>query len=349
MSRYGSKYKSKSILDRSQSSLTDADITIPVTVGSVVDVLSNTLSSDSDKYTESIGNIIVAIKKEDGSFKNEVASPMSPHFISLPLPNERVSLMQDSISNKWYYLTALSRSGFVNHMGNAFKRVFKKDSNELHVGKTFTPRPALRSLNIYEGDTLFQGRNGQSIRFGSKQERTNTPWSETGDEGLPIITIRNGVSDIENLEVDFSSIYLTSGQTLPIEFSNKLPDSITELDEYDDNQIVITSNRLTLYSKEDSIVLASNNDIGLVTSTWALDISILADQVLELSEHVITLADEVSKHARHSSQITVMSTPPGSPTSPPNNLSNFTSVSTAASTIKSKVEQIQKNIDNMKQ
>lgn len=341
MSKYINKYKSKSRVDRDQSRIIDTPVTTPVTIGSVIDIVS--------QNGKSIGDIIVAVKNEDGTFTNKVASSISPHFISLPLPNERVSLLKDSTTGKWYYMTALSNKGHVNHMGNAVKRVFEQDTSTLYTGKTFTPSPALRSLNIHEGDTIIQGRSGQSIRFGSKREAVNTPWNADSDEGLPIIAIRSGVSQIENLDVDFSSIYLTSGQSIPIVLSSNIPPAYIKPEIYSDNQVIITSDRLTLYSQEDSIILSSAKDVSISTEKWALDVTTLLDQVTELCAHVTSLADKLGMHGLYSATSTHISAAPGSPTTTSINAPQFQQISTEANTIKSQVQQIKNNIDNMKQ
>jgi hypothetical protein len=334
------KYKAKSRASRDQSTLIDTPVHTPMSVGSVIDVIS---AND-----RSVGDIIVAVKNSDGTFSNKTASPISPHFISLPLPNERVSLIKDGTSSKWYYLSPIGRSGFVNHMGNGIKRVFKQDTNELYLGKTFTPSNGLRSLNIYEGDTIFQGRSGQSIRFGSKREVSRTPWNSDSDEGLPVITIRSGVSQIENLATDFSSIYLTSGQSLPIIPKYKIPSSYTKPDLYSENQIVITSDRLMLYSQEDSIILSSAKDVGISTDKWAIDVTTLVDQLTELSNLVIQLSDQVYQQGLNSATSTHIGNL-GAPTSPSSNAPKFSQISTQASTIKSQVQQVKNKLDNMKQ
>jgi len=335
------KYSSKSRLERDQSRVIDTPISMITTVGSVIEVLS--------QNSKSIGNIIVAIKNDDGTFSNEVASPMSPHFISLPLPNERVTCFKDSSSSKWYYLTPISNNGLVNHMSNSGKRVFKQDTNELYTGKQFTLSPSIRALNIYEGDTIFQGRSGQSLRFGSNRRNTNAPWNTNSDEGLPIITLRNGVSQIENLETDFSSIYLTSGQVLPIILKNNINKTYIKPDVYSDNQIVIGSDRVTLFSKLDNVIIASAKDVGITTDKWAADITTVLDLLSELCEQVGSIADKVNRQGLFSATSTHVSAAPGSPTTTSINAPQFQQISTEANTVKSQVQQIKNKLDNMKQ
>jgi hypothetical protein len=100
-------------------------------------------------------------------------------------------------------------------------------------GDTFREKSNIRNLFPNEGDVIIEGRFGNSIRFGStaKQSKENkdveSPWSTEGKEGNPITIIRNGQSKAdldfnnwfpiyEDIQNDDSSIYMTSGQTIPI-------------------------------------------------------------------------------------------------------------------------------------
>ena len=110
-----------------------------------------------------------------------------------------------------------------------------KDSQvvEPKPGNTFEEKANIRNLFPNEGDVIIEGRFGNSIRFGStaKQSEENknveSPWSTEGKEGNPITIIRNGQSKAdldfnnwfpiyEDIQNDDSSIYMTSGQTIPV-------------------------------------------------------------------------------------------------------------------------------------
>ena len=110
-----------------------------------------------------------------------------------------------------------------------------KDSQvvEPKPGNTFEEKANIRNLFPNEGDVIIEGRFGNSIRFGStaKQSEENknveSPWSTEGREGNPITIIRNGQSQVdlpfsnwfpiyEDIQNDDSSIYMTSGQTIPV-------------------------------------------------------------------------------------------------------------------------------------
>lgn len=82
------------------------------------------------------------------------------------------------------------------------------------LGNTYDANYNIRPLIPFEGDTIIEGRFGQSIRMGSTLDYANTKeipgggqfpnwWSEEGINGDPILIIRNGQSPlVEELEID---------------------------------------------------------------------------------------------------------------------------------------------------
>lgn len=150
-------------------------------------------------------------------------------------------------------------------------------STEIKLGDTFKERSNIHPLLPFEGDIIYEGRWGNSIRFGSTvQDRPNN-WSITGTDGDPILILRNGqlidASDegwipiVEDINRDISSIYLTSTQTVPIEASS--PDYYSYESApiipnvYQDKQIILNSGRLLFNSNLDHILLSSQKSIGL--------------------------------------------------------------------------------------
>ena len=109
-------------------------------------------------------------------------------------------------------------------LGNDFHR---NSTFEKQVEETLVMAPA-----IYEGDVLFNGRFGQSIRLSATiSEGANKTWRGTPDLEAdppylkPITIIRNGLPEkviekkkdeyIDNIITDPTAIYLTNGQYIP--------------------------------------------------------------------------------------------------------------------------------------
>ncbi len=112
-------------------------------------------------------------------------------------------------------------------------------------GKDFVEKGNRGNLQPYEGDTLIQGRHGQSIRFGSQVEAKDPekyvqpqPWTAgTAPEGSPIMIIRNGQAFdggggnannfiVEDINGDKASVWLSSGQNVPIQVASPVFDAI---------------------------------------------------------------------------------------------------------------------------
>jgi hypothetical protein len=145
---------------------------------------------------------------------------------------------------------------------------------------TFVEKANIHPLMPYMGDSLLEGRHGQSLRFGStaksKSEISNN-WSSTGTNGDPITILRNGqptkVSDegwipiVENISQDLTSIYLTSYQKIPFSIANENFVSYTTKPtlpaQFANPQIILNSDRVVINAKTDSVLISGQNSIGI--------------------------------------------------------------------------------------
>lgn len=105
-------------------------------------------------------------------------------------------------------------------------------------GKVFEENPLIRNLYPQEGDVVIEGRFGQSLRFGSTNKQPTgslkeiqSPWSTFGNNGSPITILRNGQDTsilnfdnwfpvYENINLDDSSIYMTSNQRIGVNLAS---------------------------------------------------------------------------------------------------------------------------------
>ena len=145
---------------------------------------------------------------------------------------------------------------------------------------TFVEKTNIHPLMPYMGDSLLEGRHGQSLRFGStakSKSQYNNNWSIAGENGDPITILRNGqpknISDkgwipiVENISNDLSSIWLTSTQKIPFSLANEnfysyntppiTPSSFTL------PQIILNSDRIVLNAKTDSVLISGEKSVGL--------------------------------------------------------------------------------------
>jgi len=145
---------------------------------------------------------------------------------------------------------------------------------------TFVEKADIHPLMPYMGDSLLEGRHGQSLRFGStakSQSEISNNWSTVGTNGDPITILRNGqpskVSDrgwipiVENISQDLSSIYLTSYQKIPFSIANENFISYTTPPttpaQYINPQIILNSDRIVINAKNDSVLISGQNSVGI--------------------------------------------------------------------------------------
>ena len=159
-------------------------------------------------------------------------------------------------------------------------------STEIKLGQTFNENNVIdvHPLLPYEGDIIYEGRFGNSIRLGSTVNNAKIPntWSSVGENGSPIFIIRNGqgpltteswIPTTEDINNDKSSIYLTSTQQIPLFPASNRTDSYRkstkpeEVGVYTGEQIILNSGRLVFNAKIDSIILGAEKSIHLTSNT----------------------------------------------------------------------------------
>ena len=145
--------------------------------------------------------------------------------------------------------------------------------------KYFTETSDIRPLNPFEGDIIIQGRRGNGLRFSSTVTSSLNilnEWSNIGNNGDPITILTNGytIKDVfnytpntEEINMEMSSIYMTSTQQLPLFPGTDIINPVrspTAPDAYSDgSQIILNSDRITINSKMDEILLYSSKDTDL--------------------------------------------------------------------------------------
>jgi hypothetical protein len=149
---------------------------------------------------------------------------------------------------------------------------------EIKLGNTFKEKINIKNIQPYEGDVVYEGRWGQSLRLGSTVTNSPipNPWSRVGNNGDPLLILRTGqyadgkdpwIPQVEDINKDISSIYATSTQNIPIQVSSKNYNSYkstpTSPDKFSGEQIILNSGRLLFNTKTDSILFSSKKTINL--------------------------------------------------------------------------------------
>lgn len=158
-------------------------------------------------------------------------------------------------------------------------------------GGSFIENGNIRPVLSFAGDNIFEGRFSNSLRLGSTSPSSGSVqnnWSANGLSGSPITILRNGqptstpppgwLPITEDINIDLSSIYLTSTQQIPINiavaesttgggssvpFSSIISNTPQSPQSYNSQQAIINSGRLLFNSNIDSILMSSQKSIVL--------------------------------------------------------------------------------------
>lgn len=224
----------------SQQNLHDKSILFPARVKDII------LSNESPSFKSQNGWAglgVIEFKPLYGSIDNNTSSefyakPLFSNIKQYPLKEELVLILngpspdlnENPNSSDYYYLN-LPINFWNNNHHNAFPDI--NYTNEVELGNTFTENPKVNNLLPEEGDLIFESRFGSSIRFSSTTSKKNNlqnSWSSHGNDGDPILIIRNKQTPTdsnpwipvqEDINNDGTSIYLCSGQEIPINLGCK--------------------------------------------------------------------------------------------------------------------------------
>ena len=269
----GYNYNLRSIV-KTAKNVARTEIIVPARV---VDVILDDSHPEFEKYGKwaSIGAVKYKTLNK-GSDNNPpstlpIAFPLQSHIKHIPLKNEIIlivtspsEVLEDSRNNvRDYYLDIVNIWNHPHHNG-----IPTRINPDLELGDDFQELADVNPMRPFEGDIIFEGRQGQSLRF-STGIPNKTPW--IGEQGSPITILSNGqvttdegfTTITEDVNEDFSSLYLTSNQQVKLTpsqtFSLFSPEGV---DLYQQSQFLANTSRVVLNGR-DSILGTAVNQIGL--------------------------------------------------------------------------------------
>jgi hypothetical protein len=251
---------------------------------------------ESTEIKDSNGNILpigTILYRDITSEKETTATefpalPLHGNIQQFPLLNEVVILIQGPTSDiqsnvstrDMYYSTVVNLWGSPHH--NALPEPNTDISTIL--GKDVKELSDINPLYPFPGDTLIEGRHGQSIRIGGNMSPKNKLVDESNN-AKPYILISNGQIKtdngidhiVEDINKDPNSLYFLSDHKSDLIAINTKRDSydIAPLgsNQYIGNQVIINGGRLFFNAKEDSILLSAKESVGLNARTLNFDAS----------------------------------------------------------------------------
>lgn len=292
MSSYNYGFGTEQIGSNRQGS--SAGNSVGSTFGRVVDII---LDESHSRYQELGGsqaiNGVLYRKLGEGTKESEINSlPFAyagTSFIRrIPLLGEIVEIESGPgeqidasrvLGSKRYYRTIADLWNHPHH--NAFPDVYQ-NQGEVNLGENVVELGTINPLQAFPGDTLIEGRNGQSIRFTANPHLRNV-LTDDSNKGLPVGIIRvgqgapgNGTSLIvEDINKDASSIYMVADHVIPLEQAHYKRDAYDTVPDqahvYKGSQLALNSGRVFINAFNESVLLSGTESVGLNARTLNLD------------------------------------------------------------------------------
>ncbi len=218
--------------------------------------------------------------------KTYLAKPANINLKQIPLVGEFVLVYKtfneqattDRWRETWYYVSSIDVQSAINEnmLPGLSDGLNDVEIDNVTPGKTFV-RQTISPLQAYEGDYLLEGRNGNSIRFGSTitsdypvSYYSKPPKWYNGNAGDPIIILSNGRKNlpnkefvVEDVEADASSLYLTTTQDISnLKYSRSLTDPYAS---FKGSQLIGNADRIILRAKTDTVILDAEEAVILNT------------------------------------------------------------------------------------
>jgi hypothetical protein len=230
-----------------------------------------------------------------------VAYPLNLNLVDFPVKGEIVFIQK--IYNRFYYTDRVNQYNSPNNSSavgssqkfkigggeknqqtlNTAESGITKDTSvedDGYLGNYFQPNFNIRPLIPNEGDTLLQGRFGNTIRLGSVENSPTIKLRagqladyEKFDEGVEFVSELEqkplSTPLAEDINFDASSLWMTTDETVSItpatlEDTNIYPTEVAPA-EFGGKQIILNSGRLIFNSKEDGILGFSNGPVDFST------------------------------------------------------------------------------------
>jgi hypothetical protein len=270
--------------------------------------IKNTKHPDGDKIPNwKVHGFIKARMVEDNNGTTDVRTirPISSNIKDYPHPGEYVLVA--TFFGQEYYLDKVDihNSPSANIQPNRSAKDSANTYSYPYRIKYFTdkngPNEDIRHIIPYEGDITFNGRFGQSIRFGSNISQVTEsiirgpgieekPVEDTGKGNSPNLILRTGQSTgpnstndwdfrdpmflkrpvREDINNDGASFWMTTNQTVPLEFAAKslvkqtieLPDEESSK-KLEGKQIVLNSDRIVFNARKKEIYLSAGHSVDI--------------------------------------------------------------------------------------
>lgn len=205
-----------------------------------------------------------------------------------PLKNEIVQITSmpteernsDPNAKKRYWTSIVPVWNHPHH--NAFPDTQQFGEGDVDLGEDFEESQQIAPIQAFPGDTIVEGRHGNTIRLGGTKFNLNE-FTDSSNNGVPYTIIRNGMKSppnaldptVEDINEDDSSIYMGSDHKFNLTQANEKRDAWEsepeKADTYKGNQVIVNSGRIYFNAKEEGAYISAIENIGLNAKVVGID------------------------------------------------------------------------------
>jgi len=192
--------------------------------------------------------------QSDGDVIDDYIKPLSPHMVAYPLIGEVVNIAKHGSQMCYYQPLNLK-----NHVNMNL-------ANNTLTDPRVTSRTTEFNRNILSeyGDVVFNGRFGQSMKFGSDPFYLYPDVKITNRQSvLPQTIADEHYPHVQNINADGSSIFMTSGPAREVDVLIPAVQTVTTPDVLDGDMITLNSDRIVFNSKQTDIHMFARRNLNL--------------------------------------------------------------------------------------
>lgn len=209
----------------------------------------------------------------------QIFYPLDSNILQVPVQGEEV--LGCEFGGKYFYMSKLNKSNSATNDSNfgvsAMETGDPYEELLFDYGRYFNPSSRVKKLYINEGDTIIQGRFGNSIRLGSNQNQSGSSDDRDLTESPNIKIVAGGFTDgpiyneglVEDKSSEItieekSSLYLTTDEYVPYEDVG-ITSTFDNNETYFKPQVIIQSDRIVFNSKgeEGGIGIYSRDNVEI--------------------------------------------------------------------------------------
>ena len=177
-----------------------------------------------------------------------IVYPLMPNIINIPLIGEHVVVTE--YNKKHYYTSIINRKNSPNE--NAI--VFDLPINTKY-GETFKRNTTVKKINVNEGEIVFEGRFGNSIKLGCNHKNNSPNIKIRAGQRVDYKLVKGTVP--EDINKDKSSIYLSTDESFTIK-GGKFPN-----ERISGNCIILNSDKLFFNGRNGNVNIRASKNLYL--------------------------------------------------------------------------------------